>query len=75
MPDFRNIQEQTWQPYLLSAILSEDEDPEAAGEEEEDRHQDVQGGQGHLSRTMWDHTALKFALKGWLPLVKLIYEF
>ena len=36
-------------PYLLSAILSEDEDPEAAGEEEEDGQHLVERGQRHLA--------------------------
>ena len=44
-----NYPQATWQPYLLSAILPQDEDPEAAREEEENRHEDVQRGQGHLT--------------------------
>ena len=37
-------------PHLFGPVLSEDEHPEASREEEEDRHEDVEGRQGHLAR-------------------------
>ena len=41
---------ESWHPYLLSAILPQYEHPETSREEEENRHEDVEGGKGHLSR-------------------------
>ena len=35
--------------HLLGAVLLEDEDPEAAGQEEEGREHLVEGGQRHLA--------------------------